>query len=131
MKSTIPFPPPVPFDDNYINLPANPEGDVTYVNASRVEFQGCSQKFLAASAPKPAAFKQFWRMVIQEKVPVIVMITKLVEKNKRKAHQYWPEEDHEEGMGPVLDLGENTRVEHVSSSQQGTYVVRLDLEIYF
>ena len=101
------------------------------MNASKVEFQGCSQKFLAASAPKPAAFKQFWRMVIQEKVPVIVMITKLVEKNKRKAHQYWPEEDHEEGMGPVLDLGENTRVEHVSTSQQGTYIVRLDLEIYF
>ena len=101
------------------------------MNASRVEFQGCSQKFLAASAPKSAAFKQFWRMVIQEKVPVIVMITKLVEKNKRKAHQYWPEEDHEEGMGPVLDLGENTRVEHVSTSQQGTYIVRLDLEIYF
>ena len=87
-------------------------------------FPGCSQKFLAASAPKPPAFKQFWRMVVQEKVPVIVMITKLVEKNKRKAHQYWPEEDNEEEMGPVLDLGENTRVEHVSTSKQGTYTVR-------
>ena len=63
------------------------DDDVTYVNASRIEFPGCSQKFLAASAPKPASFKQFWHMVIQEKVSVIVMITKLVEKNKRKAHQ--------------------------------------------
>ena len=80
--------------------------------------------FLAASAPKPAAFKQFWRMVIEEKVPVIVMITKLVEKNKRKAHQYWPEEEGEEAMGPVLDLGDNTRVEHVSTDNQATYIVR-------
>merc|ERR1719422_2999000 len=96
----------VPFDDNYINLNSSPEdnNDVTYVNASRIEFPECSKKFLAASAPKPASFKQFWRMVVQEKVSVIVMITKLVENNKRKAHQYWPESGGEEPMGPVLDL---------------------------
>ena len=98
--------------------------DVTYVNASKIEFPGCSQKFLAASAPKPNSFKQFWHMVIQEKVSVIVMITKLVEKNKRKAHQYWPECGGEEPMGPVLDLGEGTKVEYVSTSNQGTYIVR-------
>ena len=115
----------VPFDDNYINLNSSLEDDdVTYVNASRIEFPGCSQKFLAASAPKPASFKQFWHMVIQEKVSVIVMITKLVENNKRKAHQYWPEEEGREPLGPVLDLGKHTRVEHVSTSCEETYFVR-------
>ena len=117
---------PVPFDDNYINLASSPADDVTYVNASRIEFRGCSQKFLASSAPKPASFKQFWHMVIQEKVSVIVMITKLVENNKRKAHQYWPEEEGREPMGQVLDLGADTRVEHVSTSCEETYLVRLD-----
>ena len=78
---------------------------MTYVNASKIEFPGCSQKFLAASAPKPNSFKQFWHMVIQEKVSVIVMITKLVEKNKRKAHQYWPEDAGEEPLGLVLEIG--------------------------
>ena len=114
---------PVPFDDNYINLASSPADDVTYVNASKIEFPECSQKFLAASAPKPASFKQFWHMVIQEKVSVIVMITKLVENNKRKAHQYWPEEGREP-LGPVLDLGADTRVEHVSTSYEETYFVR-------
>ena len=32
---------PVPFDDNFVNLPPNPDGEVTYVNASRVVFPGC------------------------------------------------------------------------------------------
>ena len=97
---------------------------MTYFNASKIEFPGCSQKFLAASAPKPPSFKQFWHMVIQEKVSVIVMITKLVENNKRKAHQYWPEEEGREPLGQVLHLGANTRVEHVSTSYEETYFVR-------
>ena len=98
--------------------------DVTYVNASRIEFPGCSQKFLAASAPKPASFKQFWHMVIQEKVSVIVMITKLVEKNKRKAHQYWPEDTGDDSFGDVLDIGGGFSVKFVSTSFQGSYFLR-------
>ena len=97
---------------------------MTYVNASKIEFPECSQKFLAASAPKPASFKQFWHMVIQEKVSVIVMITKLVEKNKRKAHQYWPEDTGDDSFGDVLDIGGGFSVKFVSTSFQGSYFLR-------
>jgi len=63
-------------------------------------------------------------MVIQEEVSVIVMITKLVEKNKRKAHQYWPEDAGEEPLGLVLEIGGGCRVEFVSTSYQGSYFLR-------
>ena len=64
-------------------------------------------------------------MVIEEKVPVIVMITKLVEDNKRKAHQYWPDEsDGDDSLGQVFELGGGIRVEHLSSSFQGSYFLR-------
>ena len=67
------------------------------------------------------SFNHFWHMVIQEEVStlsrlsyfpqvsVIVMITKLVEKNKRKAHQYWPEDAGEEPLGLVLEIGDNLK----------------------
>ena len=45
------------------------------------------------------------RLFYFSQVSVIVMITKLVEKNKRKAHQYWPEDDGEEPLGLVLEIG--------------------------
>ena len=50
------------------------------------------QKILAAQAPKPNMYSGFWQLVVDQDVSLIVMITNLVENEKRKAHQYWPEE---------------------------------------
>merc|ERR1712037_204542 len=116
-----------PFDDNYVclkNEVFQGQDEVTYVNASKIVFPSCEQIFLAVQAPKPVSFHHFWHMVVQEKVSVIVMITKLVEKNKRKAHQYWPEDAGEDPLGLVLDIGGGCSVEFVSSSYQGSYFLR-------
>ena len=53
-----------------------------------------------------------------------MMITKLVENNKRKAHQYWPEDAGEDPLGLVLDIGGGCSVEFVSTSYQGSYFLR-------
>ena len=109
----------------------------SYVNASRIVFANCEQTFLAAQAPKLVSFNHFWHMVVQEKVTnvfslvfilfqvsVIVMVTKLVEKNKRKAHQYWPEDTGDDSFGDVLDIGGGFSVKFVSTSFQGSYFLR-------
>jgi len=116
----------VPFDDNYVQLKSDvfKSPKVSYVNASRISFLRCDQTFLATQAPKPESVAHFWHMVIQEQVSVIVMITKLVEKNKRKAHQYWPESSAEDPERQKLDIGGGCKVEHLSTSFQGSYYQR-------
>ena len=35
----------------------------------------------------------FWRLIWQERPPIIVMVTNLKEGNKKKCEQYWPESE--------------------------------------
>ena len=48
---------------------------------------------LHAPGPLPRTVVDFWRLVWQERVPTVVMITNLVEGTKTKCHQYWPDKD--------------------------------------
>ena len=57
-----------------------------------MNFSGLSQKIVAAQAPKENMVSGFWQMVLDNNVRVIVMITKLVEDSKVKAHAYWPQQ---------------------------------------
>ena len=65
------------------------------------------------------SFQNFWQMIVERKVRVVVMITALQERNKRKAEQYWPDSETK-----VLNIGGGITLEHRSTSYQGTYYHR-------
>jgi len=116
-----------PYDDNYVSLTSElfaPLEMSSYVNASRIKFDNCAQTFIACNAPKPNSFSHFWHMVIQEKVSLIVMITRLVEGQKVKANQYWPDSVEETRMGPELKVAGGITIHHLSTSFQGSYFFR-------
>ena len=80
----------------------------------------CKQSFIATQAPKEGiSFPNFWQMIVERKVAVVVMITGLKEKTRRKAEQYWPDSETE-----LLDIGGGITLEHRSTSYQGTYYHR-------
>ncbi|XP_015119672.1 tyrosine-protein phosphatase 10D isoform X2 [Diachasma alloeum] len=81
----------LPYDFSRVKLEqidTDPNSD--YINASFIK--GCSgeEEYIACQGPKEETTYDFWRMVDQYDVKLIVMLTQLVEKNKEKCHQYFP-----------------------------------------
>lgn len=59
-----------------------------YINANYV--QGENSVYIAAQAPLPHTFADFWLMVYEQNTKVVMMLTKLQEKDRTKADVYWP-----------------------------------------
>ena len=89
------------------------------MNASPISFENIKQDFIASIAPRPVSFENFWQMIIEKRVSVIVMLTDLQEGGKRKSDQYWPDRDNEE-----MEIGSGISLKHMSSSYQGVFINR-------
>ena len=92
---------------------------VNYINASPIRFEDIKEEFIASIAPKPVSFENFWQMIIERRVSVIVMLTDLQEGGKRKSDQYWPDRDNIE-----MEIGSGISLKYESSSYQGVFITR-------
>jgi len=145
------------FEDRIINFPSattfytrnkNRYPDILPKESSRVKLQHTGQEgsdyinanyifdkeYISTQAPTPSTIPDYWRMIWEQEVPVIVMLTKLFERGQIRAHAYWPEKvgetitygdisvqfDFEAGVGPIdikffilSKSNENRRVAHL------------------
>ncbi|XP_048255953.1 receptor-type tyrosine-protein phosphatase kappa-like isoform X1 [Haliotis rufescens] len=83
----------VAYDHSRVTLdPMTSEANSDYVNANFMDGYSKQHQYIASQGPNKAMIRDFWRMVWQQRVCKVVMLTNLVEACKKKCEQYWPEE---------------------------------------
>jgi protein tyrosine phosphatase len=117
----------LPNEESRVKLHALVDGDSDYINANFVGCEKVRRKYILTQAPLPNTMNDLWRMVWQEKVPVIVCLTKMSEGEVQKAHKYWPDEGQTMQFGKLLvkqtrsQLVSNIAVRHFDMWLEGDW----------
>nr|CAB3266741.1 sushi, von Willebrand factor type A, EGF and pentraxin domain-containing protein 1-like [Phallusia mammillata] len=104
----------LPYDHSRVVLPKSGLNESDYINASFVDGYKHKGKFIAAQGPKEGTINDFWRMVWDQNVTTIIMVTNLEEgKEQIKCAQYWPTSSKEVyGDLSIVFQGENRLVDY-------------------
>ncbi|KAI0125920.1 protein-tyrosine phosphatase [Xylariales sp. AK1849] len=79
----------LPFEHARVHLADKSAGSCDYINASHVQASRSHKRYIAAQGPLPATFDDFWSVIWDHDVRVIVMLTAESEGGTLKCHPYW------------------------------------------
>ncbi|XP_076377068.1 phosphatidylinositol phosphatase PTPRQ isoform X2 [Megalopta genalis] len=81
----------LPYDFSRVKLEViDNDPNTDYINASFIRGYTGEDEYIACQGPKEETTFDFWRMMEQYNINIIVMLTQLVEKGKEKCYQYFP-----------------------------------------
>ncbi|XP_011501448.1 PREDICTED: tyrosine-protein phosphatase 69D isoform X2 [Ceratosolen solmsi marchali] len=88
-----------------------------YINANFVLGYKERKKFICAQGPMENTVCDYWRMIWEQHLELVLMLTNLEEYSKTKCAKYWPDKGETKNFGDIT-------VEHVGEYQYSDYVVR-------
>ncbi|CAG2193859.1 PTPB [Mytilus edulis] len=82
----------LPYDHSRVILApmVDEEDSSDYINANYIPGYTYGKEFIASQGPLPGTANDFWRMIWEQSVSIIVMLTKCSENNMDKCEHYWP-----------------------------------------
>ncbi|KAI4878056.1 hypothetical protein NFI96_011663 [Prochilodus magdalenae] len=81
----------LPYDSTRVKLSCLEDDPCSdFINASFIPGNNFRREYIATQGPLPGTKDDFWRMVWEQNVHNIVMVTQCVEKGRVKCDQYWP-----------------------------------------
>ncbi|KAF3927625.1 hypothetical protein AA313_de0209675 [Arthrobotrys entomopaga] len=83
-----------PYDHTRVKLTDYSPESCDYINASYVSTGFSSKRYIATQGPIPHTFRDFWSVVWDHDVRVIVMLTAEAEGGQLKCHKYWKEHSY-------------------------------------
>jgi len=89
-----------------------------YINANYIDGATSKRYYICCQAPLESTTPDFWRMIYEQRSAVIVMLTKLQEKDMQRCALYWPEDE-----GTTRRFG-NVLVHHKKTYTFQTMIVR-------
>uniref|UniRef100_A0A8I5TZ58 Receptor-type tyrosine-protein phosphatase O n=1 Tax=Pongo abelii TaxID=9601 RepID=A0A8I5TZ58_PONAB len=108
----------LPYDFSRVRLVSmNEEEGADYINANYIPGYNSPQEYIATQGPLPETRNDFWKMVLQQKSQIIVMLTQCNEKRRVKCDHYWPFTEEPIAYGDIT-------VEMISEEEQDDWACR-------
>ncbi|CAI5659057.1 unnamed protein product [Oreochromis niloticus] len=81
----------LPYDWCRVKLTtSDPDGISDYINANYMPGYSSNREYIATQGPLPSTVNDFWRMIWEQRVKRIIMVTNCIEGGQTKCEQYWP-----------------------------------------
>lgn len=108
----------LPYDFSRVKLISlhNDEGS-DYINANYIPGHNSPHEYIATQGPLPDTRNDFWKMVLQQKSHIVVMLTQCNERRRVKCDHYWPFTEEPVAYGEVT-------VEMMSETDSPEWTIR-------